>query len=124
MFGYRRNELVDLLTMHADALNAGQDQTESLALLYGDEVAPLLQLARAVKQVLVPVSPPAGFTTQLHHDLMQYDRNVTIVATHPNQRGWWVGAATVGSLLSLAILLLVRRHRGGPLPELLEVPGG
>lgn len=111
----KKNDVLTVLLAHADGLNRGDDQTERLATQYS-ELGGLLALARAIKDVLVPVRAPAGFTTQLHQELMQ--ANVPIPLVQPKDRTVWVGAA-VGSALSIAgliALVLLRRQRVVTIP--------
>lgn len=114
----KRKELLNLLANHADALNraadpAALDSTGWLA-NYGlagnvRSIISLLQIAKAVKQVLIPVRPSTLFRDELGQRLEVAEPT----ATSPLRRRVWVGAAAVGSILSLVgiTLLLMRRLR-------------
>jgi DNA repair exonuclease SbcCD ATPase subunit len=121
-----RRELQKILADHADQLIRGQDQTESLIQQYNaeaQELAPLLRLAQRLQAVLVPVSPRAVFVQQLQEDLLHVDRQLTVAAPENERRPAWLGAATLGSLLSLVgLLLLLRRQRARP--GMVEVAAG
>lgn len=117
-----KREMIDILADHADALASIEDADEMDSAAWLEKRGPssnrpslllLLQLAQALKRVLVPVSPSPLFQSELGLRLS--------VKEHPAQekrplsRGVWVGAAVAGSALSvigLAILLL-RRIRFG-----------
>jgi len=104
------------LAQHADLLNAGEDRTSAYVRQFdlGEEAASLLQLARSAKKALKPVDPRIGFREQLYHELMQLDPRYTLTATGRVGRKAWVGAATIGSLISLAGLVFwLRRQRTG-----------
>ena len=110
----KRNELVELLASHADLLNAGEEQADAYSARYGsrDEISALFLLARRLKLALAPVSPGAAYREQLYGELAQTPGQI-VVSTSPSYgRKVWFGAATVGSLLSLAGLVFwLRRHR-------------
>ncbi len=107
-------DLVELLARHADLLNAGDDRTNTYVRQYGlsDDAAALLHLARSAKAALKPVDPRIGFQAQLHRELMQADPWYTLATPGRIGRKVWVGAATIGSLVSLAGLVFwFRRQR-------------
>lgn len=113
-----KRTLYNVLMSHADALNAGVDLTDDLIARFAGDAAtlrPLLQLARQVKGVLVPVAAPTAFSAQLRLSLLQEARPA-LARSRSLSRRWrpaWVGAAAVGSLLSLAglVVWLVRHSR-------------
>ncbi|MEJ2746837.1 MAG: hypothetical protein P8183_02810 [Anaerolineae bacterium] len=104
----KRHELIDLLADHADALNEGAGYDDvSAGLTNGSSVVALLQLAQAVKRVLVPVSPSPFFQLELKGRLLQDEDSV---GKRPLPKTIWLGAAV--SVVGLAIFLL-RRVRPG-----------
>lgn len=111
----RKQELLDALAKHADALNSGYDTASQWLARYPEhepELRTFLQLASEIKKVLVPVDVPDQFRLQLHHGLMIQPLPFTDDETGRPKRVW-LGVAAVGSLLSLAglSLLLSRRLR-------------
>lgn len=122
----KKRELQDLLALHADHLVAGRDQTEELLAWYGGEVpdlAPLLQMAQRLRRALLPVSPRPGFVQQLQQDLRQGNRQLTVTVPESPRISTWLGAMTLGSLLSLiGVILFLRRQRSRP--GLVEITTG
>ena len=97
-------QMDDLLMEHADALARGEDWTERL--LAGNpahqaQLQPLLSLARLLRNALVPVDPPADFVAALAAELASFDA-AEDGDLHPARRYGVIGAATVGSLISVA----------------------
>lgn len=117
-------EMADFLAAHAEALVSGVDEKQWLAGSEQHEVeaaAPLLEVARLLQRVLVPVPTPTPFRTRLREALSGgapttsgMERKVTVSARRRPRV--WLGAAAVGSILSLAGLLFFWRRRGYPLP--------
>lgn len=112
------NEIEDILTDHADALNRGQELSEQfLAANEGqaEELAPLLQLAAALKAALTPISAPA-FKAKLGQELVSYGPPVITLGRSVSKRKakTWLALAAAGSLLSAAgvAALFWRRVRG------------
>lgn len=108
--------LLNLLAAHADALNRGEaiNTTDWLA-DYPSEVGrivSLLQLAWAVKQVLVPVYPSALFKSELRQQLAQAE--VISSANGSSHRAMWWGAALIGSALSITGLAFWLLRRSWP----------
>jgi hypothetical protein len=68
---------------------------------------PLLELAKAIKRVLVPVQPSPLFRAQLQQQLVQGQ----LPRERRRYRTVWLGAAIIGSLLSLAGLLFIILRR-------------
>lgn len=105
--------LLNLLAAHADALNRGEAiSTVDWLVDYPSEVGrivSLLQMAWAIKQVLVPVHPSTLFKSELRQQLIQAEA-VSGANGSSHLAVWW-GAALIGSVLSIAglALWLVRR---------------
>jgi hypothetical protein len=104
----KRRELVDMLSEHADALNDGTAVTwlADHPLTAVSSILTLLQLAQAVKRVLVPVTPSPIFQAALKKQLAQQE--IETEEKRPFPRAILVGAAV--SVIGLAIFL-VRRLR-------------
>lgn len=117
-------EMADFLAAHAEALVSGADEKQWLAGYERHEVeaaAPLLEVARLLQRVLVPVPTPAPFRTRLREALsggaaIGSGVKGTVTVSSRRRPRVWLGAAAVGSILSLAGLLFFWRRRGYPLP--------
>jgi hypothetical protein len=89
-----------------------------------DELAPLFTLAEQLQQSLPPVQPPAAFAHSLGKELAGSARH-QIAAARRMRRSVLIGAATVGSLLSIAsvigvIVYIISRLRAGTRPSPLD----
>jgi len=108
--------LLELLAAHADALNKDEaDDTADWLAGYPVEaghIVSLLQLARAIKQALAPVDPPALFKNELRQRLVQAEFAPEVNGS--SHRAVWWGAAVVGSVLSVAGLALWLLRRSWP----------
>ena len=111
------NEFEDVLAVHADALNRGEELSEQL--LTGraeqsEELTTLFQLAAALKAALMPVSALA-FKSKLGHELVSYGPPIVVLGRSVSKRKAraWLAVAAAGSLLSTAgvVALLLRRVR-------------
>lgn len=126
----REIELVNLLAAQAEALVFGTDEEQWLSDYDPHTLAaaqPLMALARLLQRALVPVPTPAPFRSQLRRKLSSGARTAGSAETPPataasvtlsdrRRPRVWLGAAAVGSVLSLAGLLFFWRRRGYPLP--------
>jgi len=91
---------VDLLNAHAEAL-FGPEEGELPTLSSGDsELVLLMALAERVKAVLAPVRPSPAFVEALGHELAR-PAAPAIEVLPSRQQPWIIGAAAVGSALSL-----------------------
>lgn len=111
------HEYEDVLATHADALNRGEalgDQLLAEHAEQAEELAPLFQLAGALKAALIPVQAPA-FKSRLGHELVSYGPPVVVLGRSVSKRKAkaWLAVAAAGSLLSAAgvAAFLVRRFR-------------
>ena len=96
----------DILSAHADALNQGVDHTDWLSEQYSQNTAvgyghtqqltELLQLARILKNTLVPQSARPEFATQLRADLQRQ----TAPQPTPEDHRWLMGIAFTFSLVA------------------------
>ena len=118
-------ELDDILMTHADALARGEDYTEQLLDRYPGQrrqLLPLLSLARLLRSALVPVEPPADFVAALAAELAIYD-GTPASATPAVQRYGIIGAAAVGTLLSVAGVAYWLYRRVGSHDQALSAAG-
>lgn len=118
--------LTEILAAHADHLVQGEArEAEYLALFpaYQEELKPLLELARQVKEALALVRPAEAFRKGLHQELVAAARRrlaVPPVVEWPRwRRPWVIGIAALGSVLSLAsvvgVIAYLRRSKAARL---------
>jgi hypothetical protein len=116
------NVIVEVLAAHADQLiGDGAESEEYINLFptYRAELTPLLGIAERIKATLVPVAPSPAFEAGLKQDLLaaaikraeekEEKRRVSFL----RRRGVLIGAAAVGSALSVAgiVAALLLRQR-------------
>ena len=116
------NVIVEVLAAHADHLIGNEaDSADYLTLFpaYRAELGPLLRIAERVKGVLVPVTLSPAFESGLKQELLAtatqraeeqgQGRKVSFL----RRRGVLIGAAAVGSVLSVAgiVAALLLRQR-------------
>lgn len=107
----------EILSAHAEAL-LGQPEGLSLADVTDEEqyeLAPLFALAERLSQSMPPVHPSAAFVHSLAKELASTARH-QVAASKRMRRGVLIGAATVGSLVSIAsvvgaIIYVISRFR-------------
>lgn len=111
------NEIEELLTIHADALNRDEELSEQLVAgnsERADELIPLFQLASALKAALTPAVAPA-FKTRLGQELVNYGPPVVVLGHSVSKRKAkaWLALAAAGSVISAAgvTALILRRLR-------------
>ncbi len=113
-----RGDLIETLATHTDQLihsSARQPWRGSR----NDQVQGLLDLARQLQGILVPVKPDVDFRRRLHGELIleaqrrQAERPLSLFQQH--RKGILIGAAAIGSVASVAgvIIAFVLRHRHG-----------
>jgi len=110
-------ELQNVLTEHAEGLLRDEELGDELLSSHPDhvaELAPLFQLAAALKSALTPVSAPA-FKKELGYELVKYGPPVVVLGRSISKRRAraWLAVAAAGSVISAAGLaaLLMRRVR-------------
>ena len=110
-------ELQDLLDEHGDGLLHDEELGEQLLAQHQDqagELAPLFQLASALKAALTPVSAPV-FKKELGYELVKYGPPIIVLGRSVSKRRAraWLAVAAAGSLLSAAgvAAFLLRRVR-------------
>ena len=116
------NVIVEVLAAHADQLAGnGADGEDYLNLFptYRAELAPLLGIAERLKAALIAVEPATAFEAGLRQDLMKAaikraeEKEKRRRIPRLRRRGILIGAAAVGSALSVAgiIAALLLRQR-------------
>lgn len=121
--------LIELLAVHADALSRGDDLTDIFVETYGaqmPELPALLYVARRVARHLVPLAAPESYSDALRQNLIGLDDNDVPRFAFLHGRSFWVGAALVGSAVSMAgISLLYWRFSRPPEHESggIQAPG-
>jgi hypothetical protein len=113
----------EILAYHADHLNNHHRQTPA-ALTWNTQVQGLLDLAEQLHGILLPVEPDANFRRRLGGELIleaqrrqasfgQAEPESSVFQQH--RKGILIGAAAVGSVASLAgvVIAFVLRYRHG-----------
>jgi len=114
------NRIGDILIEQADGLIRGVDKADDLLSAFKgkkSELEPLLGLAIALKNILIPVSADAAFADSLEHKLVQKSRQATsspISVGRPRlPNPVWLAVAAIGSLASIVgvVAWIVKRGR-------------
>jgi hypothetical protein len=114
-------EVREILAAHADEMvNPGSGPSPGFS--RHARVQGLLDLAEQVQGILIPVEPNVNYRRRLHGDLVleaqrcQADEETNPLVQH--RRGILIGAAAVGSVASVAGLVIAfvlrHRHKGAP----------
>jgi hypothetical protein len=108
------SELVDYLDEFVASLEGGEEATGSG--VFGGEMPAFLHLITLLHKALTPIQPKPSYTTTLKQTLLgqtPLNQPVPTVETPPSRRRLWVGAAAIGSILSVTgvTLFFVRRFR-------------
>jgi hypothetical protein len=110
----------EILSAHTEALFGHSEELWQVDLTdeEQDELGPLFTLAERLQHSLPPVQPPAAFAHSLGKELAGSARH-QIAAARRLRRGVLIGAATVGSLVSIAsvigaIVYIISRLRARP----------
>ncbi len=113
-----KKQIVEALAAHADSLVAGTTAAPPPVVLTAEEqaqVAPLMQLAVQLHRQMQPVHPSAAFVQSLGRELVANARQ-QVSFSRRLRRATLIGAAAVGSLLSIAsvigaiVFVVVRRR--------------
>ncbi len=107
--------LAEVLMAYADELNRGTGQREGHVNQFPDrraDLEALLRLTERIKKALVPVRPSPTFVTNLARQLVTVDMSKMARAARNYRRVIFIGAAAVGSALSVIGLItyLVRNR--------------
>lgn len=122
--------LAEVSAAHAEGL-IGHPQAMQQIRLTDEErqrLAPLFELAERLQQSMQPVQPSAAFVRSLGQELVaSAKRQITV--TKRLRRGALIGAATLGSLLSIAsvvgaIVFVVARLRARAQTRAIHAPTG
>jgi hypothetical protein len=94
------------LSAHADALigRPEADRKIDLADTEREQLAPLFQLAERLHQNMPPVQPSAAFVRSLGQELVSNAKHQVVLARRL-RKAILIGAAAIGSLLSIASLV-------------------
>jgi hypothetical protein len=92
-----------LLAAHADRLIGQPEAMQQIAITDAEraELAPLFQLAEHLHQSMMPTQPSATFVRSLGKELVNNARR-QMALTKRVRKGLLIGAAAVGSLVSIA----------------------
>jgi hypothetical protein len=98
-----RERTTSLLAAHAERLIGGPEAMQQMAMTDAecDELSPLFQLAEHLRERLTPVRPSATFVRSLSKELAKNARR-RVALTKRVRKGLLIGAAAVGSLVSVA----------------------
>ena len=94
------------LMAHADGLRGQPEAMQQIKLTVAErrQLTPLFQLAERLHQAMPPIQPSADFVRGLGQELVDSARHQVTLARRL-RRSVWIGAAAVGSLLSIASLI-------------------
>jgi hypothetical protein len=116
----------EILSAHTEALFGHPEEFLQIDMTDAeqDELAPLFTLAEQLRQSLPPVQPPVTFAHSLGRELAGSAQH-QVAAAQRMRRGVLIGAATVGSLVSIAsvigaIVYIISRLRTGTRPSPLD----
>lgn len=104
----RDKVLTEILAAYADDLNRGKADWEiypSQVPHQREELDVLLRLTERIKQALVPVQPSPMFVKNLVRQLIVGDKREAVRPTRGYRREMVIGAAAVGSVLSVIGIL-------------------
>jgi hypothetical protein len=119
------NELHDVLSEHADGLARDEELAGRLLTQHqeqANELAPLFQLASALKGALTPAIPAPAFRKELGQELVKYGPPLVVLGRSVSKRRAWVAVAAAGSLLSLAGVVALLLRRVGRVKEVATQP--
>ena len=127
-----KRRVVQVLATHAEGLIGQQEAIHMQQINITDEergrLAPLCQLAERLQQNMQPVQPSATFVRSLGKELVDNAKR-QIALTKRLRRAMLIGAAALGSLLSIAsvigaIVFVVARLRARAQAQAICAPAG
>ena len=98
------NDVTETLAIHADGLLRGNANRNPMTDTEYSRLTALFQLAEELQQNMQPVKPSAAFEHSLGQELVTHAKRQFALARRL-RRGVLIGAAALGSLLSLASLV-------------------
>ena len=131
MFRVGTGKLIELLEAQATALAAGNTESLSLLALYpdvADRARPLMTLASMLASALLPVRPRPAYRSRLQRGLVdaaQSKRALPAMSPQPvthTWRPWVLGAATIGSIVSVVgvIAYLLHARQNGRMEQVVQ----
>jgi len=122
--------MAEVLSAHAEGLTGQPEVMQRLNVTAEEHgrLIPLFQLAERLQQSMPPVQPSAAFVRSLGRELVDNARR-QVVLTKRLRRAAVIGAAAVGSLVSIAsvvgaIVFVVARLRARAQVRAVQVPAG
>ena len=120
----------EVLTAHADELIGRSEAMQQISPTGGEcgRLAPLFQLAEQLRHSMQPVQPSTAFVRNLGKELVSNAQR-QIALTKRLKRAALIGAAALGSLLSIAsvagaIIFVVVRWRARAQARTIQAPTG
>lgn len=122
--------VVELISAHADGLTGRPGATQQITMTDEEhrQMTPLFQLAEQLHQAMQPVQPSAAFVHSLGKELVDNARRQAALSRRL-RRAVLIGAAAVGSLLSIAsvvgaIIFVIVRWRERAHASTAQAPTG
>lgn len=126
----RKKRAANVLIAHADELIGRPKAMHNLEVTDAEraQLAPLFQVAERLRNDMILVKPSAAFIHSLGKELANTAKH-QIAVTRRMRRGVLIGAAAVGSLVSIAsivgaIVLVVMRLRARAQARAVHIPMG
>lgn len=107
-----KQRVTQALAAHADRLIGRTGETVRMTPQEAKQLRPLMDVAEHLKAAMIPVEPSTAFVRTLGRELVEAARHQQTAARRL-RRGLVIGAAAVGSALSVAglVTLILRRRR-------------
>ena len=125
-----KKRMVKVLAAHSEGLTGRQEAIQQINITDEERhrLAPLFQLAERLQQSMQPVQPSATFVRSLGRELADNAKR-QIALTKRLRRAMLIGAAALGSLLSIAsvvgaILFVIARLRARAQARAIHAPTG
>jgi len=122
--------MAEVLAAHAEGLTGRPEAIQQINMTDEERgrLTPLFQLAERLQQSMQPVQPSAAFVRSLGRELVDNAKR-QIMLTKRLRRAVMIGAAALGSLVSIAsvvgaIILVVVRLRARAQARTLHAPTG
>jgi hypothetical protein len=122
--------VVQMLAAHAEGLINRRENMQQIKMMDEEHsrIGPLFQLAERLQQSMQPVQPSATFMRSLGQELVDNAQR-QIMLTKRLRRAMLIGAAALGSLLSIAsvvgaIVLVITWLRGRAQAQTIHTPTG